>query len=44
MRLKQLHMQNFGPYRDEQVDFEAFDTTPLFFDQWQNRCRENHDF
>ena len=30
MRLKQLHMQNFGPYRDEQVDFEAFDTTPLF--------------
>ena len=30
MRLKQLHMQNFGPYRDEHVDFEAFDTTPLF--------------
>lgn len=30
MRLLQLHMQNFGPYRDEHVDFEAFDTTPLF--------------
>lgn len=30
MRLEHLAMQNFGPYRDEAVDFTAFETTPLF--------------
>ncbi|WP_390405252.1 AAA family ATPase [Lacticaseibacillus jixiensis] len=30
MRLEHLAMQNFGPYRDEAVDFSAFETTPLF--------------
>ncbi|WP_461214253.1 AAA family ATPase [Lacticaseibacillus sp. GG6-2] len=30
MRLQQLTMRNFGPYRDETVDFTAFETTQLF--------------
>ncbi len=30
MRLKQLTMHNFGPYRDEVVDFTAFEQTQLF--------------
>lgn len=30
MKLKQLHMQFFGPYADETVNFEDFRTSPLF--------------
>ena len=30
MKLKQLHMQFFGPYADETVDFDDFQTSPLF--------------
>ncbi|KLI75107.1 MULTISPECIES: AAA family ATPase [Lacticaseibacillus] len=30
MKLKELHMQFFGPYADETVDFDDFQTSPLF--------------
>ncbi|WP_461225140.1 AAA family ATPase [Lacticaseibacillus suihuaensis] len=30
MQLEQLHIQNFGPYRDERVDFTHFAQTPVF--------------
>ncbi|WP_225046762.1 AAA family ATPase [Lacticaseibacillus kribbianus] len=30
MQLEQLHIQNFGPYRDERVDFTHFAETPVF--------------
>ncbi|MFD1485115.1 AAA family ATPase [Lacticaseibacillus baoqingensis] len=30
MRLAQLEMQNFGPYRHESIDFSDFETTPVF--------------
>ena len=30
MRPLTLHLQFFGPYRDENIDFQKFDATPLF--------------
>ncbi|MED7632134.1 AAA family ATPase, partial [Lacticaseibacillus casei] len=30
MKLKRLHMQFFGPYAGETVDFDDFQTSPLF--------------
>ncbi|MFD1549412.1 AAA family ATPase [Levilactobacillus fuyuanensis] len=30
MRPLSLHLQYFGPYRDEEIDFQKFDATPLF--------------
>lgn len=30
MRPLTLHLQFFGPYRDEKIDFQKFDATPLF--------------